>query len=204
MSFPAPEQSAFPSTHINIVVQPLEAQSERLKAHWCLPKEEARLLYLLAVIGRSRRMLEVGTSIGYSTLHLAQAAAVNDGALHTIDASSERQAEALLNLQHAQLDGRVTLHHGDAITVLSRLQADGHVFDLMFVDARKSEYDQYLQLASQLLITGGLLIADNTRSHRHKMQNFIEAVHGDPQWEASDLETPSGLVVARKTSFGHF
>ncbi len=203
MSFPAPERASFPPTHINTVVQPLESQEERLKAHWCLPREEARLLYLLAVIGGYRRLLEVGTSIGYSTLHLAQAAAATDGTLHTIDASAERQAEALLNLQQAQLAEWVTLHHGDAITVLSRLQTEGQTFDLMFMDARKSEYGQYLQLARQLLITGGLLIADNTRSHRHKMQDFIEAVHQDPQWEVSDLETPSGLVVARKTPFGH-
>jgi predicted O-methyltransferase YrrM len=202
MSFSAPESTSFPFSHINTVVQPIEAQEERLRAHWCLPREEARLLYLLAVVGRYRRLLEVGTSIGYSTLHLAQAAHINDGTLHTIDASGERQAEAALNLQKAQLAERVTFHPGDALTVINRLHAEGHTFDLMFIDARKSEYTQYLQWANRLLATGGLLIADNTRSHRHKMQDFIAAVHADPAWEVSDLETPSGLVVARKTAFG--
>lgn len=198
-----PDASSFPSTHINTVVQRLETQTDRLKAHWCLPKEEARLLYLLAIVGRYRRLLEVGTSIGFSTLHLAQAASMNDGILHTIDASAERQAEARHNLELALLAERVTWHHGDALTVLSQLQAEGQTFDLMFVDARKSEYNQYLQWAARLLVAGGLLIADNTRSHRPKMQDFIEAVHQDAQWEVSDLETPSGLVIARKTTGAH-
>ncbi len=202
MSFPAPQGVAFPLAHISTVVQALESQEERLRAHWCLPREEARLLYLLAVVGRYRRLLEVGTSIGYSTLHLAQAASLNDGSLHTIDASVERQAEALLNLQKAQLAERVTFHPGDALSVLNRLQAQGQAFDLMFIDARKSEYNQYFQKASGLLVAGGLLIADNTRSHRSKMQDFIQAAHADTHWEISDLETPSGLLIARKCSPG--
>lgn len=183
---------------VNPIIDRLEQEPERLKSHWCLPREEARFLYLLVGIGQYRQILEVGTSIGYSTLHLAQAAASTGGHVTTIDASAERQAEALENLRASQLADCVTLRQGDALTTLHELQESGRTFDLMFIDARKSEYLRYLELAETLLIPGGLLIADNTRSHRHKMLDFIEQVHAASTWEVSDLETPSGLVLARK------
>jgi len=183
---------------VNPIIEQLEQDPALLKAHWCLPREEARLLYLIARIGNYRRILEVGTSIGYSTLHLAQAAASSDGHVTTIDASAERQAEALKHLEAAGLAAFVSLSQGDAITRLRELRESDHTFDLMFIDARKSEYVEYLKLAEDLLTPGGLLIADNTRSHRDKMLDFIERVHGDAFWEVSDLETPSGLVLAKK------
>lgn len=185
---------------INPVIEQLEQAPERLNAHWCLPKEEACLLYLLARIGQCQHLLEVGTSIGYSTLHLAQAAAYTNGHVTTIDASAERQAEAHEYLRQAHLAERVTLLQGDALTRLESLAAESRTFDLMFVDARKSEYIQYLALAERLLKEGGLLVADNTRSHRDKMLDFVQAVHHSPCWEVSDLETPSGIVLARKTT----
>lgn len=183
---------------INPVITRLEQTPDTLKSHWCLPKEEARFIYLLAMIGRMRRMLEVGTSIGYSTLHLAQAAAETDGQVVSIDASAERQAEALLHLQEAGLENRVTLLQGDALGRLAELEASAEPFDLMFIDARKSEYAEYLALAEKLLLPGGVLVADNTRSHREKMLDFVEAIHQSPVWEVSDLETPSGIILARK------
>lgn len=183
---------------VNPIIERLEQDPERLKSHWCLPREEARFLSLIVRIGRYRQILEIGTSIGYSTLHLAQAAVNTGGHITTIDASAERQAEALENLRAAGLANCVTLREGDALTTLHELQESGRTFDLMFIDARKSEYLSYLELAETLLIPGGLLIADNTRSHRHKMQDFIERVHATPTWDVSDLETPSGLVLAQK------
>jgi predicted O-methyltransferase YrrM len=184
---------------MNPVITELEQNPDNLQSHWCLPREEARFLYLLTVIGRFRDVLEVGTSIGYSTLHLAQAVAENDGQVVTIDASAERQAEAHQHLQAAGLANRVSLLQGDALTRLAELTATEQRFDLMFVDARKSEYIQYLALAETLLRPGGVLVADNTRSHRSKMLDFVEAIHQSPVWEVSDLETPSGIIMARNT-----
>ncbi|MCE3234363.1 MAG: putative O-methyltransferase [Vampirovibrio sp.] len=183
---------------MNTVIERLESDPDYLKSHWSLPREDARFLYLLARIGGFRRMLEVGTSVGYSTLHLAQAASAQNAHVTTIDASAERQAQALSHLREAGLDGWVNLLHGDALTVLKSLQAESQTFDLMFIDARKSEYLAYMEMAEQLLGPGGVLLADNTRSHRKQMANFIEAINASPGWETSDLETPNGFVLARK------
>lgn len=198
MSWPSMDSESGASVSIQQLAQTMEADAEHLKAHWCLPQAEARLLYLLARVGRFQRLLEVGTSIGYSTLHLAWAALASGGTVHTIDASAERQQQAQEHLGQVGLGSVVTFLQGDALRVLQRLLSDGQTFDLMFVDARKSEYLQYFELAQCLLQVGGLWIADNTQSHRGKMQDLIERIHRHPHWEVSDLETTSGLLVAHK------
>jgi predicted O-methyltransferase YrrM len=147
-------------------------------------------------------MLEVGTSIGYSTLHLALAASNQAGHVTSLDASAERQAQASQHLQEAGLSSGVTLLTGDALTLLERLVCAGQHFDFIFLDARKSEYRQYLALAETLLLPGGMLLADNTRSHRKQMQDFIDAVTRSPAWETSDLETPNGFLLARRLKNG--
>lgn len=181
------------------VIERLEADEENLKAHWSLPREEARFLYLLARMSHARQSLEVGTSIGYSTLHLALAASRQNGHVISIDASQERQSQAQAHLEQAGLAEHVTLMHGDARQTLQALQVENVLFDLAFLDARKSEYHAYLELIEPMLCIGGLLIADNTRSHRQQMERFIEAITHSIQWETCDLETPHGLILARKT-----
>lgn len=178
------------------VIERLELDEAHLKAHWSLPKQDARFLYLLARIGRFKHMLEIGTSIGYSTLHLALAASRQAGRVISLDASRERQAQAALHLQEAALSEYVTLLTGDALSLLAELVKDAHRFDLAFLDARKSEYAAYLEAVETLLMPGGVLIADNTRSHRQQMQGFIDQISASSYWEVSDLETPNGFVVA--------
>jgi len=180
------------------ILAQLESNPDYLKAHWSLPREDARFLYLLARIGRFQRMLEVGTSVGYSTLHLALAASLQNGHVTTIDASAERQAQALQYLQEAELHTHVSLLCGDALATLTNLRDAGNQYDFIFLDARKSEYIEYLALAETLVPPGGVLLADNTRSHRPQTQTFIEQITQSTQWEASDLETPNGFVLARK------
>jgi len=183
---------------MNPVIERLETDPARLKAHWSLPKEDARLLYLLARIGRYRHILEVGTSIGYSALHLALAASQQQGEVTSIDASPERQEQASTHLEEAGLSACVSLLCGDALTRLEELAQAGRNFDLIFLDARKSEYLSYLDYAERMMLPGGLLVADNTRSHRTQMADFIGRITASPLWETSDLETPNGFVLARR------
>ena len=184
---------------LNPAIARLEADEARLKANWSLPREDARFLYLLARLGRFQRMLEVGTSIGYSTLHLALAASQHQGHVTTIDASPERQAQAAEHLSEAGLIDFVTLMPGDARTVLATLVHQGQVYDFMFLDARKSEYVDYLDAAEQMLGPGGMLLADNTRSHRDQMVDFITRSEASPLWETADMDTPNGFLLAHRT-----
>lgn len=183
---------------LNSTIERLEQNPEHLHRNWSLPKESARFLYLLCRIGNFRNMLEVGTSIGYSTLHLALAASQQEGHVVTLDASFERQAEALRNLEEASLQSRVRLIEGEAIPSLKRLQDEAQSFDFMFIDAQKSEYIDYLDFAEQLLAEGGVLLADNTQSHRAQMMNFVQRIEISALWESCDMNTPNGFILARK------
>lgn len=181
---------------IETVISQLETDPDRLRANWSMPRESARLLYLMARIGQVERALEVGTSIGYSGLHLGLALAETGGQLDTIDASPERLSQARQHFEAAGLSDVIRIHQGDALPTLTKLP--GKAYDLMFIDARKSEYLDYFHHARRLLRPGGVLFADNTRSHRGEMADFIEAVTQHPDWETADLDTPNGFLLARQ------
>jgi predicted O-methyltransferase YrrM len=184
--------------NVERVIARLAADPAYLSGNWSLPLETARFLHLMARIGGCRQVLEVGTSIGFSTLHLASAAAENGGHVDTIEASDERQGEARRHIEEAGLASSVTFHLGDALSVLNAMAEAGRRFDLMFLDARKKEYVAYFELAQVLVRPGGIVMADNTRSHREKMASFIEAVKIAPEWRSCDLDTPNGFILARR------
>jgi predicted O-methyltransferase YrrM len=176
----------------------LEEQPSLLQSHWCVPADHARLLYLLVCLSRPSAILEVGTSIGYSTLWLALGVAENGmGQIQTIEASLPRQSVALDHFARAGITTEIQSLRGDALIQMASLPDEA--YDLVFLDARKDQYIQYLAHAERLLKGGGLLVADNTVSHREKMADFLSALAHAPQWEAAHLETPGGILLARKS-----
>jgi predicted O-methyltransferase YrrM len=180
------------------LIQSLGADPERLKANWCLSPQAGQLLSLLAKVLKPQRILEVGTSIGYSGLWLSLALLETGGILETIDASDSRQAIAKGHFIQAGIEDRVRLHHGQALETMEGMKVQGLCFDLIFLDARKSEYLSYFRLSEGLLKSGGLLVADNTQSHRTRMADFIEAVSHSPDWDTAEIEAWGGLLLARK------
>jgi len=180
------------------VIRKLEENSDYLSENWSLPKEAAKFLYILIRSSECQRLLEVGTSVGYSGLHLGLAACENGGALDTIDASPERQNQAIQNFKEAGLSETITPLSGDACAVLGQLADAGKRYDFIFLDAQKAQYIEYFRYAERLLTEGGLLLADNTRSHRSEMGDFIDAITQSPAWDCADMDTPNGFILARK------
>jgi len=120
-------------------------------------REVARFLEITARSIAARRVLEIGMAIGYSVVHLARALP-RDGRVVTIEPSDEMIARSEDYLRRAGLRERVRIERGRALEVLPRL---GETFDLVFLDAVKEEYAQYLELSLPLLRIGGVVIADN-------------------------------------------
>lgn len=129
------------------------AAAAGLPAHDVAPNQ-GKLLYLLARMSGARRVLELGTLAGYSTIWLARAAAE----VVTLEVEIEHAAVAAENLQAAGLDDRVTLLTGDALGLLATLKAP---FDLVFLDADKQRNAEYLEHALRLTRPGGVIVADN-------------------------------------------
>jgi predicted O-methyltransferase YrrM len=183
---------------IRQLLQQLEADPGRLQANWCVPPQEGKLLYLLASLLQAKQILEVGTSIGYSTLWLGLCVTETGGQIETIDASVERLSQATNHFEAAGLENIVQPHLGDACSILQTLLDQGRRYDLMFIDARKSEYREYLRFAESLVSSGGLLVADNTQSHRNQMLDFLEVVSTSPLWDVTELETENGILIGRR------
>ena len=120
-------------------------------------REVARFLEITARSTAARRVLEIGMAIGYSVVHLA-GALPHDGQVVTIEPSDEMIARSEDYLRRASLRERVRIERGRALEVLPRL---GETFDLVFLDAVKEEYAQYLELSLPLLRVGGVVVADN-------------------------------------------
>lgn len=138
---------------------PLLQEMERVSAEEDIPSsdpEVGRLLRILAAGVKARRVLEVGTAIGYGTLCLARGAP--EARVVSIDADPDRLARAEEFLTRGEVADRVELVEGEALTVLPDLEGP---FDLVYLDAVKREYKHYLDLVLPLLSIGGMVVIDN-------------------------------------------
>jgi predicted O-methyltransferase YrrM len=123
---------------------------------------EGKMLQVLACMIGANRILEIGTLGAYSTIWLARALPP-DGKLITLEINPQYAAVARRNLKRAHLGHKVEIRVGPALELLSELQTGGEPsFDVIFIDADKEGYPQYLQKAVTLLREGGLILADNT------------------------------------------
>lgn len=140
-----------------------------------------RLLYMLALARKPRTIVEFGTSLGYSTIHLAAALRdVGGGRLITTELSASKARTASASIAQAGLNDLVELRVGDALETLKRLDPG---VDLLFLDGSNDQYTHVLELVSPRLETGALVVADLSR--------------GDPQLEryrAQMLDPSSGYV----------
>lgn len=136
------------------------AEMERYADEHGVPIADPEVATFLEITARSigaKRALEVGTAIGYAAIFMARAMGP-DGRVVTIDVSDEMIGRAKEYVKRADLADRVEFHKGPALTVIPTLQGP---FDLVYLDAVKEEYTDYLDLALPLTKIGGVFICDN-------------------------------------------
>jgi caffeoyl-CoA O-methyltransferase len=123
---------------------------------------EGKLLQLFAELVGARRILEIGTLGGYSAIHLARALP-EDGSLISLELEERHAEVARANVERASLADRVEVRVGDARESLAALVENGEgPFDLVFIDADKESYPEYLDWSLRLSRPGSLILADNT------------------------------------------
>ena len=159
------------------------------------PDTGAFLAVLVKAMG-ARRILEIGTSNGYSTLWLADAAAAIDGHVTTGEMAPQKIAMARQNFERAGLAQRITQIEGDADAHLKQA-ADG-AFDLVFLDSRRSVYLDWWPALKRILRAGGLLVVDNATSHAEEMAAFTDAVQADGAFTTSLVPVGKGEFLAVK------
>jgi caffeoyl-CoA O-methyltransferase len=123
---------------------------------------QGRLLRLLGETAGARRILEIGTLGGYSAIHLARSLP-EDGALISLELDEHHAAVARNNVERAGLSDIVEVRVGDAHKLLNELIESGEdPFDLVFIDADKEGYPDYLEASLRLVRPGSLILGDNT------------------------------------------
>lgn len=162
---------------------------------------QGKLLTLLALVQGARNILEIGTLGGYSTICLARALPP-DGRLITLEHDAKNAAVARANITRAGLSGVVDVRLGRAQETLPQLDDEGRgPFDLIFIDADKSGYSEYLKWAVKLSRRGTLIIADNvvrggkvldsanTDPSVQGIRRFYEALAAEPRVTATAIQT---------------
>lgn len=117
--------------------------------------ESIRFLEIIIKIANAKRILEVGSAIGYSAIRMSRAA---EGEVTTIELSDEMADIAEENIKKAGLSDKITLIRGDGREVIPTIEGE---FDLIFIDAAKGQYQEFFNEAKRLLRVGGILVSDN-------------------------------------------
>jgi len=143
---------------------------------WSVPSMTANVLEHLVVQTQAKTILEIGTSAGYSTLHLANGATYTNGRVYTIEILDEKAKLAQEHFEDAGLEKSIELICAEASTILERWN-HGNI-DLVFLDADKENYGKYLELLIPLMSQGGIIIADNINDYGHLMQDYLQKVTG--------------------------
>ncbi|HNR54097.1 MAG TPA: O-methyltransferase [Flavobacteriales bacterium] len=168
---------------------------------------QGRFLSMLSKLARPHLALEIGTYTGYGTLCLAEGLAP-DGSIHTIDVHAPVAAVADRYFRRSGLHERIHQHVAPAQEVIPGIEG---AFDLVFIDADKSNYPRYLELVIDRLVPGGLIIADNVLWSGKVLQDkaaldtdtrglmtYAEKVAKDPRLESVLLPLRDGLLVSRR------
>lgn len=167
---------------------------------------QGRLLAMISRLLRPKRILEIGTYTGYSALCLAEGLPEN-GLLHSIELDPELRDIATRYLTEAGYSNQIQLHTGAALDIIPQL---GETFDLVFMDAEKYEYGEYLNAVLPLIPSGGLILADNVLwsgnvadleiqdKKTNALRSFNRMVVEDPRLEVVLLPIRDGISLIRK------
>lgn len=170
------------------------AQAERSGRRLNLDPDEAALLSVVCEAMGATRVLEIGTSNGYSTLWLARAVADRGGTVVTVDVDADAQAAAAANLARVGLRQQVRLRCADGGQVLRELP-DGSQ-DVVFLDADRSRYLGWWPDPVRVLRAGGLLAIDNVLSHPDQVAGVRARIEADPQLTSTVSAVGKGLLLA--------
>ncbi|HDX9630166.1 TPA: class I SAM-dependent methyltransferase [Bacillus cereus] len=161
-----------------------------------ISREMGKFLSILVKGCSAKNILEIGTSNGYSTLWLANAVEETNGNVTTVELSSERVGEALVNFEKANLLQRIDVHNQEAGAFLdSQLN---HSFDFIFLDSERTQYMWWLEHIKRILQPNGFLVVDNATSHASELAEFRKMIEEDEIFETVLLAFQNGAFVARK------
>ncbi|MGB9611071.1 MAG: O-methyltransferase [Bryobacteraceae bacterium] len=174
----------------------LESMRKDARRYMSVDPEDGQFFYRLTLQLKAKRVLEIGTSAGYSGGWFAMALKKTGGRLITIEIDPDRHAAALKNFAAMGVLDVVDARLANALVEVVRI--DGP-FDIVFIDAWKPDYLRYYELVLPKVRPGGAILAHNTRNAAFTLRPFLERIQNDPAVKTEFLpESPQGLSISWK------
>jgi predicted O-methyltransferase YrrM len=186
---------------VRAVLARLEAEDADERARGLPPEQRSRqvapttgrFLFALVAPQTDCEILEIGGSRGYSAIWLAAGARQLGGRVVSLEHDPEKAAAWRLNLAEAGLEEWADLVEGDAFESLAAIE---DVFDLVFIDAEKEDYEALFAQARRLVEPGALIVADNVLSHRDALGEYSLRRQADPTLESLTVPLDRGLELS--------
>lgn len=173
--------------------------------------ETKELLKVMELIQKPKRLLEVGTAVGFSSIYMSQYLP-EGGKITTIEKYEPRIVKAKENFALANVEDKITLLEGDASDILKELQEP---FDMIFMDAAKGQYIHFLPDIIRLLAPGGVLISDNVlqdgdvleshyaitkrnRTIHSRMREYLYTIKHHPELETAIVPIGDGVAISTR------
>jgi caffeoyl-CoA O-methyltransferase len=180
---------------LNKTLRHLHWMEETETGMWNIARAEGEHLRRLTMDLQAKRVLEIGTSNGYSTIWLALGVSTTGGKVITLEADPERHALAKKNFERTGAIDHVDSRLGDAMGELDSIEGP---LDFVFIDAWKADYPVYLDLCIGKVRKGGLIVAHNLESHREELMPFRERLLADDTLETEFVNLgPGGFSISK-------
>ena len=175
-------------------------------------KEMESFLRVMLYIKKPKRILELGTAVGYSAILMSEAIE-KDASIITIENYEKRIVQARDNFKKADKEDVITMLEGDAMEIMPGLEGDS--FDFVFMDAAKAQYIHFLPEVMRLMKKGAVLITDNVlqegdiiqskyvvrrrdRTIHKRMREYLEVVKNHPELETTIVPIGDGITISVK------
>ncbi|PXF46781.1 2-epi-5-epi-valiolone synthase [Gracilariopsis chorda] len=198
--------SSAPSHDFEVIAE--ETDKANLFAPCMVGAVEGQFLKMMAQVSGASRILDIGTFTGYSALAFAEGMCA-DGRVITIEADAKAAAVARSCFARSKNGNKITLVETDARSAVVAMAEAGEKFDIVFLDADKTNYRHYYEAGLKLLRDGGILMADNALCAlvygnddpvRQSLHEFAQYVRADNRTEQVMLTIREGVLVVRKVN----
>jgi predicted O-methyltransferase YrrM len=163
-----------------------------------IPRSTGKIISELVLQRKPGKILEIGSSVGYSTLWLALAAEEINAKIFTTEINPSRIQMAKLHFKMADVESMVTLFPKDAHLVIGELAEQNQQVDLVFLDAFKKEYLAYIDELYPIIRSGGAILIDNVKSHANLLIGFSEKLSKDSRYSYEKIEQDNGILILTK------
>lgn len=169
------------------------------------------LILMVLKIKKPNKILEIGTAVGYSSILFSNTLSGENPKIKTIELKENMYNQAIENIEKMGLSDKIEVIHSDATTYLETLDENIQKYDVIFIDAAKGQYMNYLKEALRLLNKEGIIIADNVlfkgrtlggyNEHRHRtattrLREYLAEVENNPNLDSTLFKIGDGVAIS--------